>query len=427
MICGRPLTPEEKKESGRCYFLYSAVNGFSYMCLGETVLILFAVRLHCSDALIAALGAMIYFGFLLLPLGKWMTGRVGAARSQADFWVCRNVAALLVAAAAPVAYFGSLRCAQWMLLAGSFLFYGFRAAGVVMSRPLVGEICDPSGQGRFISRSWELFFASGLLALLTISGIFYLNSGLWMIFFIIVAGAVMGFFSSRFVRRIRETGQIRDAARLPIGNMLRMVWLRRAVRRQLLAGMVCNLGVILIVPISMLTLKRGYHVTDAQALLYSLVQFASSVVGSWFMSKFADRFGGRKMTLAGFYGFFLIALFWTMAPENFHWQLMMIPFVLSPCGAVVTDTALSQYFLRTVPRKEQVVASMLLSVGTGAVAGAIGMISSSILLNLAGWIGGSGTLGGYRIYFAITLMLLMVLSMGVHCLDPEPKLTEDAK
>ena len=139
MILKHPLSPEEKKTSQINYNLFSAVNGASYMCLGETVIILFAVKLHAPNILIAVIGAMMYLGFLLLPLGVIRTGQVGAARSQADFWVCRNIAALLVAASAfLVLVYPTLAMA--VLLLGSFLFYGFRAAGVVMSQPLIGDI-----------------------------------------------------------------------------------------------------------------------------------------------------------------------------------------------------------------------------------------------------------------------------------------------
>ena len=100
MIRKQPLTPEQKQISQRNYNFFSAVNGASYMCLGETVIILFAVKLHAPNILIAVIGAMMYLGFLLLPLGVIRTGQVGAAQSQADFWVCRNIAALLVAASA---------------------------------------------------------------------------------------------------------------------------------------------------------------------------------------------------------------------------------------------------------------------------------------------------------------------------------------
>ena len=97
MILHRPLTAEEQHRSQRNYIIYNAINGFSYACLGDAILILFAVNLKCPDAIIATLGCMVYFGYTLLPLGKLMTARVGASGSQANFWICRNMAALLVA------------------------------------------------------------------------------------------------------------------------------------------------------------------------------------------------------------------------------------------------------------------------------------------------------------------------------------------
>ena len=423
MILNRLLNREEKVISQRNYNRYCAVNGMSYMCLGETVMILFAVRLECPDTVVAVLGAMLFFGFLMLPLGKWMTARVGAARSQSDFWVYRNIAALLVAGAAPMSVFGSRTAALAMIVTGAFLFYGFRAAGVVMSQPLVGEFCDPDEQGRFLSRSWFYFYSSGLLALITISVILNFSSTVWVLCFIIVAGALLGFTSAGFLRNVRETGQIQESARKPMLAGLRPVLENRVVIRQLLAGMVCNLGVILTVPISMLALKRGYQVSDTQALLYFLVQLASAVAVTRLLSRIADRFGGRKLTLMAFYGFYVIALFWVVTPDRFFWPLLAIPFIFCPCGHTVAVTALQQYFLRSVPKEQQVMASMVIAVGTGVVSGLLGMICSSGLLKLSAyWSGSAGTLANYRLYFLLVIALLPVMSLFVHRLDKESEL-----
>ena len=45
MIYDRPLTDEQRRVSQLNYNLFNIVNGASYMCLGETVIILFAVKL----------------------------------------------------------------------------------------------------------------------------------------------------------------------------------------------------------------------------------------------------------------------------------------------------------------------------------------------------------------------------------------------
>ena len=84
MLCREPLTPAQMRRSQKNYILYSAVNGVSYMCLGEAVIVLLAVRLNMPDWCVSVIGSLLYFGYLMMPLGKWMTSRVGAARTQAN-------------------------------------------------------------------------------------------------------------------------------------------------------------------------------------------------------------------------------------------------------------------------------------------------------------------------------------------------------
>ena len=98
MIIDHPLSAEDRKISQKRMLIFNCINGFSYMCLGETLIILLAVKMMMPDTLITILGAMQYIGFVLLPLGVWRAGKVGAAQCQADFWVARNIAALLAAA-----------------------------------------------------------------------------------------------------------------------------------------------------------------------------------------------------------------------------------------------------------------------------------------------------------------------------------------
>ena len=120
MIFKNTVPPERRRSSQRNYNIYNSINGLSYMCLGEAVIILLAVRIGSPDYVIAAIGAMIYIGFLLLPLGKIVAMRIGAAQSQAFFWVMRNSAALLVAVAAGVSTLGFPNLAAGCLLTGRF-------------------------------------------------------------------------------------------------------------------------------------------------------------------------------------------------------------------------------------------------------------------------------------------------------------------
>lgn len=411
MIFDEPLSPERQASSRRNFNIFNLINGLSYMCLGETVIILLAVRLHCPDSFIAALGAMLYFGYLLLPLGKITTARVGAASSQALFWVLRNVAALLVAASAVISLYWSQPFGMAVLLTGAFLFYGFRAAGVVMSQPLYGDITTNENRAAFLAATGGLFYCSCLIALTIISLLLHVSQSLWTLTGIIVVGATLGFSSSRFIRKVDETSHIRRSAAKPIRGELLMAFRNPVLRRQIMAGFAINLGVIMLVPVSMLTLKRGYGVSDTEALLYALVQFAASALMSFLAGRVAERIGPRHTILAAYALLLGVAVLWLCAPASFHWYYMILPFLLAGGATVSMSNSMIHYFLQTVPVENRVGSSMFIAVINGSGAGLAGMLLAGSLLRNTVESGVSfGGLAGYRLYF---LGAVLVLSPGL--------------
>lgn len=414
MILKHPLSPEEKKTSQINYNLFSAVNGASYMCLGETVIILFAVKLHAQNILIAVIGAMMYLGFLLLPLGVIRTGQVGAARSQADFWVCRNIAALLVAASAfLVLVYPTLAMA--VLLLGSFLFYGFRAAGVVMSQPLIGDITTESDRARIIAQSTGLFYLTGVLAMITISLLLNFFDHIYMLVGIIVTGALLGITASGFIRKIDETADLQRSARKPLLPQLLDALLDQTLTRQIYAGFMVNLSIIMLAPISILAIKRGYGVSDTRAILFSILQFASAIAATQIGGKVTERIGPRKVAIYAYFTNLLVCIFWMLAPASaqtvgWWWILFLLPFIIVGMTTVSMQNAMIHYFLMSVPKPKQVASSMFINVATGAAAGVTGMLLAGFLLKFAERFAGpeAPPENTFRIYFAAAGVIFLL-------------------
>ena len=82
MILDRPLDAAKRRSSIRRLALYNFANGISFAGVGETVMVLVAVKLGCPDAVSATFGGTLFYaGFAAMPLGRLLAARWGAARA----------------------------------------------------------------------------------------------------------------------------------------------------------------------------------------------------------------------------------------------------------------------------------------------------------------------------------------------------------
>ncbi|MDD3885670.1 MAG: hypothetical protein PHI35_02230 [Victivallaceae bacterium] len=423
MIVDAPyLTTSQKSRSQLNYYAFSAVNGLSYMCLGETVLILFAVQLACPDYVVATLGAMMYFGFLLLPLGKYFTARHGAVASQAVFWMLRNIAALMVASAALVYAAGFPATAAGLVVTGAFFFYGFRAAGVIMSQPLLGEITDEDSRARMLAINNGIFYAACFIALIIIKNVLAAASGVAILAAVIITGSALGFTSTIFIRRICETGAIRQSASKPLAKELKTALASSSMRRQMAAGFAFNLAIIMMIPPSMMALKRGLAVSDTAALGFALVQFASSAVISVVCGKISELIGPRRVILGSYWAIVAgIGIVWLIMPTPLAPFAAAAPFWLAGGAAVAGANATTHYFLQNVQPERRVAMSIFVAVVAGVGAGLTGIILAGLLLKwLTDGVPETELMTRYRCYFFAAMLLLAPGAWLIKRLEPLP-------
>ncbi len=420
MIYPGPLTKQQRQKTQNNYCTFVFLNGVSYMCLGETIILLFAVKLNAPNYMGAALSAVIYFAYFMLPLGKFVAARVGAARSQAVFWTLRNITALGVAASAVTAYCGYPTLALIQIFIGACLFYGLRAAGIVMSQPLLGNMAINDERPHLIARSNALFYCGCTGTLLILWNVLRINDSVWLITGIIAVGACVGVTSTRYIRRMDESQELIAAARRPLMPEVRQAWRLPIMRKLVLAMFVSTLAIIMIGSTSVLGVKRGCGISDTSALYFSLIQFIASTGVSFFSGRIIRRFGSRSSLWCGLVMMFMTATLWLLAPTEVNYPYLTILFVLIGGANVLCSNGLQNYFLRVTPLPLHVAASMMTQVATSVGAGLSGMlISGSIFKLLSVYCAGLEPLSSFKIYFCSAFLLIALLSVFIWKLPPE--------
>ena len=421
------LPSAERRASLRRLALYNFTNGLSFAGVGETVMVLVAVRLGCPDAVSAVFGGTLFYaGFAAMPLGRLAAARWGAARAGGAFWALRNFFALLVPAAA---LWGAERpgLVSATVLLGAAGFYACRSAGVVLYGPLVGESAGPEERAGALGRLGALFNAGFTLGfpavLLALRG----GESIGRLTAIVAAGAALGVWSASLLFRAHETTALREGARKPIRADLRALLANRVYRR-LVAGASCtNLLYALVGPASVVVLKRGYGASDLGAMACSGALYVMGGFSSWANGAIARRIGPR-LELVAAYGLLLAsAAAWTLLPAAAAPAALAVAWiaVFSVLGIAkaMNETATLHYAVSSVEPRLVVSASLVLYLATGLLAGVAGLALTVLLMGRAAAGGataapGPEALAAYRGYFRAVILLLLPLLAVVWRIPP---------
>ncbi len=420
MIIKGEFTDALRRQSHRYFYLYSFLNGISYMCLGETIIVLLAVQLNCPDYIVAAIGAMIYVSYILLPLGKLVASHIGAAPSQAFFWVLRNCAALFVASSAIWSYYGHHVAAMAVLLTGAFIFYSCRAAGCVMIIPLIGNITTKETRESFIGLQAVMFYASELLALVGIFCYLHSHTGIWPIVALICTGAVFGFTSAYFIKNIHETDALKKTAAEPLFKSMKENLRNHDIKQLVLAHTAVNMAISMACPVAVLTLKRGYGLSDKATLVYTVMQMAGAMLFAKLFGKLAQVIGNRRAFILSYIQGILLCIYWIFCPAKALFLFIAPAFLVIGSFKVATENTFIGFFLTKVSPKRQVNASIMISTIGGCFGGLIATFLSGLILDkLLACFSFNDPLLKYKWYFAIATVII------APCIWPLLKLSRD--
>ncbi|GBD93850.1 major Facilitator Superfamily protein [bacterium BMS3Abin05] len=394
------LSPAQKKKGQRAYLWFNRLNALSYAALADSILILYAIKLGAGDPFIAVLSSLVYFTSPFTMVGKHLIGKLGAAKNFGTAWFSRNVAAALMILVPIVRIKFSQAAGLELLFIAAFLFFSFRSIGGVAMTPLMGEITSDQDRGTYISRVWLNFSLFYLLFLITITIVLGLFKGIRTFQSIIFFGVVTGIVSSFIVYRVPESKYARLSGQEKLSSAYKHITQNITARRLLITWIALTTGMMFILPISVLALKKGYSFSDHQVLIFIVIQLLGSIYASYTSKLILDQVGSRPMIILCAVGFIVVELMWILAPARPFGIYLGILFFLIGVTNSGSQISLLHYFLNAVPPSKRVSASMFINMASGFIAGLAGSILAGGILKLLHSLSFQG-MTVYKSYFGI--------------------------
>ncbi|MBE6368080.1 MAG: MFS transporter [Lentisphaerae bacterium] len=396
MIVERLLNASERRSSQNRLCFYWCFTALGMACCGDAVLPLLAMELGISDAVTSMLGAMNYGCFLLLPLGFWAGGRYGAGRSMYIECAVMALAALLLAGSGALA-------SHWLFFGGLAVYLVSRAANFAMRFSLQQNIAVDAETPAMLARNYIGMHSCSLIGFLLVSLVLYLFKGGNTMPLVLAAGGVFFFLAGKAIGGVFESESVRRQAAAPVRDQVKKAWQEPLIRQQIYVGCLLNLMLAAVVPVNILSARRGAGADASLVVMLTAVQALAAVSGCVLVRKVTQKFGPRTMMLTGYPLLWMLCLCWIFMPEQPGWWYLLIPFVLSGILLMAFGTSLENYFLLSVRPDLQIGGTFLVFVVTGGVTGAVGMLMNWLIFKLSAFVlpPDAGSMDVYHFYYSV--------------------------
>jgi hypothetical protein len=410
------LSSQARAEGRRLIWRFYSLNGVSVALLMENVLILYALRNHVSEPLVAVLSSFVHLTMPFMIMGKLTASKIGLTRTWALGWFLRYVSASFMILAPFIAPYVPQSAVSMLILASAFGFGLFRSMGVVANSPMEGEVTSPENRGNFVSGNHLRVNLSQVLTMLLVITVIRFADELWVYQILIGTACLTGVYASSVLARVPESEVPRTSARIPFTTAFKTLWNVNRSRKLLFAWSAALVAYMMVIPFMMIGVKSGYGISDSYALTFSLILLTGGIVSSVVNGMIADQVGPRPIMLLNACFIFIPALIWAAAPTQFMPVLVGIGFFIAGYAKFGLIMGLSHYFLSIVSGTDRVGSTLFLRVVSGAAAGLAGTVVGGGLLS---WFEMQGMTGIviYRYYFRIILFVLLCVLLTIRSLD----------
>ena len=414
----KPLTSSELRMGQERYVAGSLFNGIAFACLADNVLLLYGIKNGIGPVGQGLLASLVFLTMPCIFIGRYTMARIGCAKTWGGGFFLRGLCASLMATAPFFRdWYGEIG-AQAVIVLGAMGFFAFRSSAAATFAAMVGEITNERDRGTVMARASVSFQSLYLVFILLVSWLVGMDDGDRTYQGVILIGTIAGMYAGTRFWGIPETDAPRMGARTPIMESIKTIWREDVLRREVFCQIAVYTANALVLSFSMLALKRGYEVSDRNALLFSIVSLCGSIVCNRFCQLVSDTVGPRPLLLIFSCGTMACSLLWSLAPDQYMVFFPVMVFFLVGFFTTGATFSMSHYIQVATPKKLLVGVGMMCQLSAGIVAGGAGTLIGGVGIRILEEHNFTG-LAPYHYYFAAVFFLQFGLLKMVAGLVPQ--------
>ncbi len=403
-----PITPGRLRRLRETWYIFTALNAFSFSLVSGSVITLFALRLGASGTAIGALNAFGFVTFLFMPLGRILISRIRMVDAFGWGWILRYVFMLPVLAAPFLADRGRADAALALVLASAAAFNFFRGVGLIGNNPVLAFLGGERDRGAFLSNVQIINSLVSIATFLAVALLLGRSASLVRYALFLGSGIAVGMVGSLLLFRIPEPEEYR-----PARTSSWPAAFREAVRTKPIRDYFYVFALISFVAGTARTFlvvypRAVYASGDGDVMIFTLAASLGAVAMGMLTRKLVDRLGAKPL-----YGIFIavsaLSILPVLVSPGFASPLPVFLFLFavnfaSGFGLAGQENAAQTYYFALIPANRTLDLAIVYYLVYGF-AGALGSAAGGLVLDGLSVLGVAPA-GAYRILFGGLFLLL---------------------
>ena len=399
------LSPSRLKAARSSYYVFNALNSFSFVLLSGSFVTLFALRLGASNAFVGLLNSFAYATFFFLPVGKALVRRRPIVSVFGWGWMFRYLAMIPVLAAPFFAARGMPGLAFGLIAMGVAFFNIFRGVAMIGNNPVLAFLAEGRDRGSFMVNIQIVNNLTGMGTSLLVALVLGAVAGEGTVAYLafIAAGIVVGTVGSGLLLRTPEPETYRPKEGGSLFGAMRDAFKERSFRTFFEVFVVISFAAGMARSFLPVYAKAVYAQGDDLVMAYSLVSSLGAVVMGLLTRLLVDRLGAKPLYVI-FTAVTALSLVPAIVSPSLASPAAVIAFLaafnfLSSFGLAGGDNAGQTYYFGLVPREKNLDLSVVYFLAYG-LGGALGSGAGGFILEAFGGLGFQ-TAASWRLFFAL--------------------------
>lgn len=364
----------------KIYWIFTCA---SFLILGESLIILYAIRLEASNFFISAISAIQYFSLIFLLFGRYFIKKLGYIRTQGTFWVARYIS-MLPLVVTPYLFSKGYKISVYIIFIICLLGFNFsRGIGMTGFNSILGYISYGKNKGAFLTDLKIISNATTIIFGMILSYILskFLSLNIYSV--LIALGALLGITGVVFLFKIPELEYTESANKMSLYDSVKNILKRKELKRYFSVFFLISLFTGIFPSFLILYMKRVYCQNDGIILFFTIFGSMGALFYGFFNRFLIDRLGSKPI----FYLSIIIAIL-TVSSLIFFPRLsgyysgiifFGLIFFFYFMGKLGIENCDQNYFLELVPQEERLNMGII-NQGIIGGAGIIGSLTGGFIL-----------------------------------------------